>query len=103
MKPETHRLAERTAAAILSGLENTRPLPARIVLAKYETQHDYETLRPEDKPALLKDHTALIEAIETKLATHLHMAGIKIETPVLIAAAYLRWLHKPTTNATTKI
>lgn len=92
MTPRHHQIARQVSQSILSSLETANPLPGNIVLAKYESQLDYETLRPEDQPATVADHAEMIEWIATALATHLYMRGIELSTPVINASQYLRWL-----------
>jgi len=62
--------------------------PNLVRLTRYETQHDYELLRPEDQPAQKSDHDDMIEYI----AEELHFEGVPVQVVVLDAAAYLRWL-----------
>lgn len=90
MTPQHLKLAHESAAAILAGLDKAESVPGHIILAKYETQLDYETLRPEDRPALVEDHTEMIDHISATLAAA-HPAII-IRTPILNASDYLRWL-----------
>lgn len=92
MSPRHHQIARQVSQSILASLETSEPNPGRVVLAKYESQLDYETLRPEDQPATVEDHAEMIEWIATALATHLYMRGIELATPVINASQYLRWL-----------
>lgn len=92
MTPRHHQLARETAISILAALESGETLPGHIVLAKYESQLDYETLRPEDKPARFEDHTEMIDTIATTILPTLKSSGIQLTTPVINASDYLRWL-----------
>ena len=79
--------AEAFLDAVLTAFEEAGT-PNVVRLTVYESQHDYEILRPEDQPALKSDHDAMIEFI----AGELHMEGVPVEAVVLDASAYLRWL-----------
>jgi hypothetical protein len=92
MTPAQQKFVRETSIALLAGVKDMHPKPGHIVLAKYETQLDYETLRPEDQPARVEDHSEMIEHIATAIATHCHMQGIRVLTPIVHASTYLRWL-----------
>jgi hypothetical protein len=66
--------------------------PSVIILATYENQLDYETLRPEDQPARVEDHTEMIHHIKTLVDWEFSGSGPDIQTPVIQASDYLRWL-----------
>lgn len=93
MTPRHQEIADQIINSILDSYSRTVPesMPGNIVLAKYESQLDYETLRPEDKPATFEDHTEMIGHIASTL-THLLPKNVKVTTPVINASQYLRWL-----------
>lgn len=66
--------------------------PNILILAVYENQLDYETLRPEDQPARVEDHTEMIHHIQTLVEWEFSGSGPQILTPVIHASDYLRWL-----------
>jgi hypothetical protein len=100
MTPETLHLAESIAERLISGLDALPELPGHIVLATYENQLDYETLRPEDQPATVEDHRAMIQHIQL-LIEHEYNGMLEVRTTILNASGYLRWLatHQLTNTA----
>lgn len=92
MTPRHHQIAREVTASILTSLEEADPCPGHIVLAKYESQLDYETLRPEDRPARFEDHTEMIDTISANILPTLKDYGVELTTPVINASQYLRWL-----------
>lgn len=84
--------AEDLTTIIIEQLDALPALPSAIPICVYETQHDYETLRPEDQPARVEDHTALMQLVAANLRTE-YSGRICILLITLDAAAYLRYLH----------
>ena len=90
-------IAEDFLDAVITAFEEAGA-PNLVRLTRYETQHDYEVLRPEDQPAKKSDHDTMIEYISAEL----HTEGIPVEVVVLDAAAYLRWLAAENLKNTTE-
>ncbi|MEY5015210.1 MAG: hypothetical protein RIS92_1568 [Verrucomicrobiota bacterium] len=84
--------AERLAEYIINQIDAQPVAPSVIVLAKYETQLDYETLRPEDQPATVQGHRQLIDDVKALIQYELGHRCPIIRTPTIDAAAYFRWL-----------
>jgi hypothetical protein len=101
MSPHTRELAERLAEQFINAWDDSPSMPGHVILATYESQLDYETLRPEDQPARFEEHTAMIHHIKTLLDWEYGPSGPEILTPTLNAADYLRWLaaHRRTNDA----
>lgn len=84
--------AEQLTTTIIDQIDSLPALPKCVPISIYESQHDYELLRPEDQPARVDDHTALMHIVAENLRTE-YNHKINIVLVPLNAAAYLRYLH----------
>lgn len=93
MSPQLRDLAESFAERFIQQYDSADTKPGTIILATYENQLDYETLRPEDQPARVEDHTEMISHIQQIIDWEYSGTGPQILTPTINATAFFRWLH----------
>lgn len=91
MTPQLREFAEVFAEQFIDALDDMPKKPDFISLALYESQIDYETLRPEDQPARFEDHAEMIQHVKTLIEWEFP-DGPEVLTPVINASQYLRWL-----------
>ena len=91
MTPLSLSLAESFAERFIEQIDSSTDIPNSIVLATYETQLDYEILRPEDKPTSVQDHREMINYIKTLLDQEFGGTP-QITITTVNASQYLRWL-----------